>query len=93
MKTVGMTSEQVNRGVALSREAASAIETIRSHAEDILGRVSEVNQQTNQQSGINQALANNVDNMGKLAQRNDEDILLAQERVEGLACWPVNYAI
>jgi methyl-accepting chemotaxis protein len=85
VKTVGMTSEQVNRGVALSREAASAIETIRSHAEDILGRVSEVNQQTNQQSGINQALANNVDNMGKLAQRNDEDILLAQERVEGLA--------
>ncbi|MBK1641664.1 hypothetical protein CKO12_07195 [Chromatium okenii] len=82
---VGMTSEQVNRGVALSREAADAIETIRHHADDILSRVSEVNHQTKQQTGSSQALANHVERVGGLAQYNDQNILIAQERVQDIA--------
>jgi methyl-accepting chemotaxis protein len=85
VQSVGMTSEQVNRGVALSREAAQAIETIRLHADDILSRVSEVNHQTNQQSGSSQALSRHVEHVGGLAQYNDQNIQVAQERVQDIA--------
>ncbi|WP_295409461.1 methyl-accepting chemotaxis protein [uncultured Thiocystis sp.] len=85
VKTVGVTSAQMNRGVALSREAATAIETIRLHAEDMLSRVSAVTQQAHQQSATSQALSDNVDSMGTLARKNDQDILLAQAGVQGLA--------
>ena len=85
VKTVDMTSGQVNRGVALSRDAAKAIETIRLHADDMLNRVSEVSHQANQQSGTSQSLSDNVESMGNLAKDNDRNILLARERVQGLA--------
>ena len=85
VKTVSLTSEQMNRGVALSREAAAAIETIRRHADDMLTRVSAITRQANQQSGTTRSLSSNVDSMGQLARENDQDSLLAQARVQGLA--------
>ncbi len=85
VKTVSLTSEQMNRGVALSREAAAAIETIRLHADDMLNRISNVTRQANQQSGTSQALSSNVEHMGNLARENDQDSLLAQGRVQELA--------
>jgi methyl-accepting chemotaxis protein len=85
VRDVKRTSEQVNRGVALSREAASAIETIQLHAEDILGRVAAITYQATEQSETSQALARNIADMSTLAHDNDRHIHLARDQVQGLA--------
>jgi methyl-accepting chemotaxis protein len=85
IKHTDTTNEKVASGVALSRQAASKVEVIKTNAEEISSRMGEITSSTSEQGVATNEMARSAERVNVMAQQTDSSLQEALSTINRLA--------